>query len=93
MPIATRGRSASDKLLRDFRGVIYGNCGGGSFDANSQLDDTQPCVYRWSGHLARAKELMDAGRFRRLPVIDNDKLVGIITERDCQLALGLSRLH
>jgi CBS domain-containing protein len=32
--------------------------------------------------LARAKELMDAGQFRRLPVIDNDKLVGIVTERD-----------
>jgi CBS domain-containing protein len=32
--------------------------------------------------LAKAKELMDAGRFRRLPVVENDKLVGIITERD-----------
>ena len=39
------------------------------------------CITR-QDTLARAKELMDAGRFRRLPVIDNDKLVGIITERD-----------
>jgi len=39
------------------------------------------CITR-QNTLARAKELMDAGRFRRVPVIDNDKLVGIITERD-----------
>jgi CBS domain-containing protein len=32
--------------------------------------------------LAKAKELMDAGRFRRLPVLEYGKLVGIITERD-----------
>ena len=32
--------------------------------------------------LAKAKELMDTGRFRRLPVVENGKLVGIITERD-----------
>ena len=39
------------------------------------------CITR-QDTLAKTKELMDAGRFRRLPVIDNDKLVGIITERD-----------
>jgi len=39
------------------------------------------CITR-QDTLARAKELMDAGQFRRLPVIDNDKLVGIVTERD-----------
>jgi CBS domain-containing protein len=38
--------------------------------------------------LAAAKKLMDAGRFRRLPVIENDKLVGIITERDLRQHLG-----
>ncbi len=32
--------------------------------------------------LAKAKELMDTGRFRRLPVIENNKLIGILTERD-----------
>ena len=32
--------------------------------------------------LASAKTLMEAGRFRRLPVVDSGKLVGIITERD-----------
>jgi len=39
------------------------------------------CITR-QDTLARAKELMDAGQFRRLPVINNDKLVGIVTERD-----------
>ena len=32
--------------------------------------------------LATAKSLMDAGRFRRLPVVDDGRLVGILTERD-----------
>jgi acetoin utilization protein AcuB len=32
--------------------------------------------------LARAKALMDSGRFRRLPVMEGGKLVGILTERD-----------
>lgn len=32
--------------------------------------------------LARAKTKMDVGRFRRLPVVENGKLVGILTERD-----------
>ena len=39
------------------------------------------CITR-QDTLARAKELMDTGQFRRLPVIDNDELVGIVTERD-----------
>jgi len=42
------------------------------------------CITR-QDTLARAKELMDAGRFRRLPVIENSTLEAIITERDlCQ---------
>jgi acetoin utilization protein AcuB len=32
--------------------------------------------------LAAAKAIMDAGRFRRVPVVDADRLVGILTERD-----------
>ncbi|HKN01389.1 MAG TPA: CBS domain-containing protein [Candidatus Binataceae bacterium] len=32
--------------------------------------------------LAKAKALMDQGRFRRLPVMAEGKLVGIVTERD-----------
>ncbi len=37
---------------------------------------------------AKAKELMDAGRFRRLPVVEKGGLVGIITERDLSQHLG-----
>jgi len=32
--------------------------------------------------LSKAKYMMDAGRFRRLPVVDDGQLVGILTERD-----------
>ena len=32
--------------------------------------------------LAKAKSIMDAGHFRRVPVLDNGRLVGILTERD-----------
>jgi acetoin utilization protein AcuB len=38
--------------------------------------------------LAKAKLLMDAGHFRRLPVMDNGKLEAIITERDIRQHLG-----
>ncbi len=38
--------------------------------------------------LAKAKALMDAGGFRRLPVLEGDRLVGIITERDLRQHLG-----
>jgi CBS domain-containing protein len=38
--------------------------------------------------LAMAKRLMDAGRFRRLPVVDNERLIGILTERDIREHTG-----
>ncbi|MGA8058903.1 MAG: CBS domain-containing protein [Candidatus Binataceae bacterium] len=38
--------------------------------------------------LAAAKKLMDAGRFRRLPVVESEKLIGIITERDLRQHWG-----
>jgi acetoin utilization protein AcuB len=38
--------------------------------------------------LAKAKSLMDEGRFRRLPVMDNEQLVGIVTERDLREYTG-----
>ncbi len=38
--------------------------------------------------LAKAKALMDAGGFRRLPVVESDRLVGIITDRDLRQHLG-----
>jgi acetoin utilization protein AcuB len=38
--------------------------------------------------LAKAKDLMDAGKFRRLPVVEKGGLVGIITERDLRQHWG-----
>lgn len=38
--------------------------------------------------LATAKSLMDAGSFRRLPVVDDGRLVGIVTERDIREYAG-----
>ena len=38
--------------------------------------------------LANAKAVMDEGRFRRLPVVEDGRLVGIITERDIREHLG-----
>jgi acetoin utilization protein AcuB len=38
--------------------------------------------------LAKAKALMDAGGFRRLPVVEGGRLVGIVTERDLRQHLG-----
>lgn len=38
--------------------------------------------------LAAAKLLMDEGSFRRLPVVDGEKLIGILTERDLREHLG-----
>jgi len=32
--------------------------------------------------LSKAKAIMDAGNFRRVPVVDGGRLVGILTERD-----------
>ncbi|HYB89614.1 MAG TPA: CBS domain-containing protein [Candidatus Binataceae bacterium] len=38
--------------------------------------------------LAMAKAIMDTGKFRRTPVVDNGKLVGILTERDIREHAG-----
>ena len=38
--------------------------------------------------LANAKAVIDEGRFRRLPVVEDGRLVGIITERDIREHLG-----
>ena len=38
--------------------------------------------------LSNAKRLMDEGSFRRLPVMDNEQLVGIVTERDLREYTG-----
>jgi len=33
-------------------------------------------------NLSKAKSIMDAGHFRRVPVVEDGRLVGILTERD-----------
>jgi acetoin utilization protein AcuB len=38
--------------------------------------------------LSNAKTIMDAGRFRRVPVVDDGRLVGILTERDLREYTG-----
>jgi len=38
--------------------------------------------------LSKAKSMMDAGNFRRVPVVDGGRLVGILTERDLREYTG-----
>lgn len=38
--------------------------------------------------LSKAKAIMTAGNFRRVPVVDGGRLVGILTERDLQKYSG-----
>ena len=38
--------------------------------------------------LSQAKSIMDAGHFRRVPVLDGGRLVGILTERDLREYTG-----
>src|SRR5262245_15265407 len=47
-----------------------------------------PVILSSRATLAAAKALMDAGRFRRLPVVDDGRLVGILTERDIREHTG-----
>lgn len=38
--------------------------------------------------LSKVKRIMDAGHFRRVPVVDEGRLVGILTERDLHKYAG-----
>ncbi len=42
--------------------------------------------------LRTAIELMKSGGFRRLPVVERGRMVGIVTERDLRVASGLPRI-
>jgi acetoin utilization protein AcuB len=42
--------------------------------------------------LSKAKEMMDVGRFRRLPVVKNGEIVGMLTERDLREHFGYLEL-
>jgi acetoin utilization protein AcuB len=52
------------------------------------LMTTDPTTIGPSDSLSKAKMMMDAGRFRRLPVIEDDRLIGILTERDLKQHTG-----
>lgn len=47
-----------------------------------------PVTIRSGDALAKAKALMEAGGFRRLPVVDDGHPVGILTERDLRAHAG-----
>ena len=47
-----------------------------------------PMTISPSNSLRTAKRLMEEGNFRRLPVVEGGRLVGIITDRDLRLALN-----
>jgi len=47
-----------------------------------------PETIRPSDMLLKAKEMMDAGGFRRLPVVHEGRIVGILTERDLREHVG-----
>jgi acetoin utilization protein AcuB len=38
--------------------------------------------------LAKAKEMMEVAEFRRLPVVKDDEVIGMLTERDIRTHLG-----
>ena len=47
-----------------------------------------PLTVEPSETVGRADELMFENRFRQLPIVDNDELVGIITDRDIRSFLS-----
>jgi acetoin utilization protein AcuB len=55
------------------------------------LMTANPIVINADDTLANAKAVMDDGRFRRLPVVEDGKLVGIVTERDVREHTGYFR--
>jgi acetoin utilization protein AcuB len=38
--------------------------------------------------LSKAKALMDSGNFRHMPVVDDGKLIGILSDRDLRSQVG-----
>lgn len=48
----------------------------------------EPITVRSDETLEAARRKMDAGKFRRLPIVDDGRLVGIITDRDLRQHVG-----
>ena len=54
----------------------------------AELMTPKPVTVAPSDTLEAAHERMEAGRFRQVPVVDKEKLVGILTDRDTRQYLG-----
>jgi acetoin utilization protein AcuB len=52
------------------------------------LMTSDPVTTHPQDNLSRAKSIMEVGGFRRVPVVDDGRLVGILTERDLQKHSG-----
>ncbi|MGB8411545.1 MAG: CBS domain-containing protein [Candidatus Binatus sp.] len=56
----------------------------------AELMTPKPVTVAPSDTLEAAHERMEAGRFRQVPVVDKERLVGILTDRDTRQYLGQS---
>jgi CBS-domain-containing membrane protein len=56
--------------------------------ADGKSDDFGPGTIGPRDMMSKAKSFMEAGAFRRLPVLDEGQLVGILTERDLRQYAG-----
>ncbi len=54
----------------------------------ADLMTSRPMIVRPCDTLQVAQDIMEAGRFRQLPVVDEGKLIGIITDRDLRQHIG-----
>jgi acetoin utilization protein AcuB len=54
----------------------------------ADLMTSRPMTVRACDTLQVAQGMMEAGRFRQLPVVDEGKLIGIITDRDLRQHIG-----
>lgn len=54
----------------------------------SQRMKTKPVTVTSEDYLAEAQEKMQAGSFRHLPVVEDGKLIGILTDRDLRQHVG-----
>jgi len=54
----------------------------------AELMTPKPVTVAPSDTLQTALERMEAGRFRQVPVVDEDRLVGILTDRDTRPHIG-----
>jgi acetoin utilization protein AcuB len=54
----------------------------------ADLMTSRPMTVKSCGTLQIAQGILEAGRFRQLPVVDEGKLIGIVTDRDLRQQVG-----